>query len=109
MIILIVCGCVILIGLIIVIVGTRKFRNTPYKVQTIVLSDGSIQLEVPDFQKKKKEVTESFLQQYNVGRPLRINGKEYRIIDRKKVLRNTPLKSQFVMVIYLQEETESKM
>lgn len=102
-IILIICGTFIVICLLIIFVGMKQFRGTPFKINKRYLSDGSIQLEVQRFGNKKKNIMDEFYRKYSIGNKIFFDGKEFLIIDMKKVRRDTMFSSQYVMNIYLED------
>lgn len=102
--ILIICGVFIIICLLIIVVGMKRYKRTPFKIHTRYLSDGSVQLEVEDFGKRNKEIMEEFYRKYSIGNKIFLDGREFLIKDMKKVRRDSIVTSQYVMNIYLEEE-----
>lgn len=102
-IIVVICGVFIVICLIIIVVGMKHYKKTPFKIHKRYLSDGSVQLEVKNFGKRNKEIMDEFYRNYSIGNIIFLDGKEFLIKDMKKVRRDTTFSSQYVMNIYVED------
>ncbi|MDD3141424.1 MAG: hypothetical protein PHX08_21005 [Lachnospiraceae bacterium] len=98
-----VCALFILICIVIVVVGIKQDKKKPFKIQKRVLSNGSVQLEIPNFYKKNQDIMDEFYKKYEINNIITLDGKEYVVCDMKKVFHNDSMikPTQFVMCIYL--------
>lgn len=98
-----VCVIFIIVCVIIIVIGLKQYKRTPFKVYKRMLSDGSVQLEVPRFGNKHKMIMGEFEQKYQIGNNIHLDGREYIITDMKKIRRDSLTSSQYVMNIYLED------